>query len=180
MRLRQIETFFAVGTAVGLLFGATHACGGDEDNGTTTPSTTTSNVSSTGAGPGGQGGGPGGAGPGGSGGTGQGGAGQGGTGQGGAGQGGAGQGGAGQGGGGQGGSSACLSCFDVFVQMGNPSQLCSASQTIYNNLITCACQTSCANMCASSFCMMMTPSGACQACIQNSCATQAQACYQDM
>jgi hypothetical protein len=138
------------------------------------------NGGTAGSGGTGQGGG-GGAGQGG-GGMGQGGGGMGQGGGGGMGQGGGGgmgQGGMGQGGGG---GSMCIKCSDILInQGGNPNNLCTSSVPIFTALQTCVCQTNCSNQCGNTaYCGGMGMSGQCNACVQQNCASEAQACYADM
>jgi hypothetical protein len=79
---------------------------------------------------------------------------------------------------------SCLHCPQAFAQLASggtvdPSKLCTTSQTPFDALRSCACDTGCAAVCGDNVCKSMKPNADCGSCIQTTCATQAADCQAD-
>jgi len=75
----------------------------------------------------------------------------------------------------------CVNCQTFATYFAGRDALCANSATLYNDFETCACSNAspCLGDCQVTLCQGLSPSLDCQACIEDNCATQRDACFAD-
>ena len=76
---------------------------------------------------------------------------------------------------GAGGAGICGTCYDVFVNGGEPCGGTSSSDAV-EALRACACQTNCVAECSDNLCESFSSNAMCGACLEMHCAAQTQTC----
>jgi hypothetical protein len=96
------------------------------------------------------------------------------------GSGGGGGGGGGEGGAGGGGTGACYGCaYMLSASEITYADLCADSQAIFDSMATCACETTCSDICLDTMCSESPATNECASCAYDTCTDSANACLAD-